>query len=670
MTYSKKQMKPLIDKFQINPETNKLFMSVVEMFDNQPNYQFWAVKCIFNKVMSFDTLAKIHDWAGVNQTMIKNLEKKNIVSYSSEALVRQLLLEMEALDNVAIIKDVISHFNTEQRRLLTEAILPQELNGLEASRSEKVGTWGDIFTKFNRLPLERKNNFYTKASGVHDVHTLMSLIVDCLQESYLWNKDDFLAYLINNTHGCEVVYENGLVLIISVPDFNTSKLLCGLGRTQWCISMEQHHWDNYVGRTSNNRRQYFLFDFNRRETDPFAHIGFTIEKGSGIVEAQSGDNEPMMSDYSNGRETFNIHTALQAVGAKMGDLITIQNNSRFTWDAKSVREYIKSKPEWFSIAYDKGDRIVVNVLATDGLQDMTSHTFMPSHRIYVDTHEKVYLLLDFNLQYNDERAMVFMRYSKDLYGSYSFINAFNLFGTEVKVHNLLEGTDMTQNDFLNMEKVDPSILLHKYIDLCDEKAAIDLINSEWDNIDVNFQFNNKLPIYQLLNNRLFNLFSVVVSHPTFDTTMEDGFGESLLEGMIYLYAGDDIVSSEAEEKSLESMIKAILDNKAFDANHADWNNDTALKIACEFFKTTWIVKELVKNPLVNVNVTNDQGQTPLYAAIENGNIESVDALCSRVDLNITDKERKLAEKLGVTLNVPAGRESASDELALATSVTE
>ena len=39
MTYNKKQMQPLIDKYAINPETNKLFINVCEMFDNQPNYQ-------------------------------------------------------------------------------------------------------------------------------------------------------------------------------------------------------------------------------------------------------------------------------------------------------------------------------------------------------------------------------------------------------------------------------------------------------------------------------------------------------------------------------------------------------------------------------------------------------------------------------------------------------
>ena len=81
MTYNKKQMQPLIDKFQINPETNKLFAKIIEMYDNQPNYQIWAVKGVFSQTFDFETLAKIHDWSIINQTMIKSLEKKNIVSY-------------------------------------------------------------------------------------------------------------------------------------------------------------------------------------------------------------------------------------------------------------------------------------------------------------------------------------------------------------------------------------------------------------------------------------------------------------------------------------------------------------------------------------------------------------------------------------------------------------
>ena len=35
MTYNKKQMQPLIDKFQINPETNKLFAKIIEMYEQR-----------------------------------------------------------------------------------------------------------------------------------------------------------------------------------------------------------------------------------------------------------------------------------------------------------------------------------------------------------------------------------------------------------------------------------------------------------------------------------------------------------------------------------------------------------------------------------------------------------------------------------------------------------
>ena len=287
MTYNKKQMQPLIEKFQINPETNKLFAKIIEMYDNQPNYQIWAVKGVFSKTFDFETLAKIHDWSIINQTMIKSLEKKNIVSYSTKAAITQLLHEMTALDNVAIIKDIISHFNTDQRKMLTEAILPRELNGLEAYQDNNVKTWGSIFAKFNRLPSSRKNNFYTKASGIRNTTELQGLIKDALEATYTWNKDDLLAYIENNTKDVEIVFNQGPYVIIRVPNFEMSKKLCGGGRTQWCLTMEKDHWNSYVGRSA-DRDQYFLFDFNRRETDPFAHIGFTIQKGYGIVEAQTG----------------------------------------------------------------------------------------------------------------------------------------------------------------------------------------------------------------------------------------------------------------------------------------------------------------------------------------------------------------------------------------------
>ena len=239
MTYNKKQMQPLIDKYAINPETNKLFISAVEMFDGQPNYQIWAVKMIFSKTMSSEELETIHEWVTKNQTMVKMLEKQNVVSYSTKALISQLFKEMKGLDNLAIVKNAINHFNTEQRKMLSDSLLSKEYTALQGYSDANIKAWAEIFKKFNRMPLDRKNKFYSNCSRLKNLPDLQQAIMACLEETYSWNKEDFLAFMQNNAPDCEVVLDNANFLIIRVPSFKSSALLCGNGRTQWCITQQE-----------------------------------------------------------------------------------------------------------------------------------------------------------------------------------------------------------------------------------------------------------------------------------------------------------------------------------------------------------------------------------------------------------------------------------------------
>ena len=421
MNYNKKQMQPLIDKFQINPETNKLFINVVEMFDGQPNYQIWAVKAIFNKAMTFEELSLIHDWAEKNQTMIKNLEKQNIVSYSSRPAIIQLQQEMRGIDMVNTIKDIISHFNTDQRRMLTESILPNEIKPLDAFKNSTILNWADIFSKFNRLPSARKNNFYTKASGIRDTTELQKLIIECLEATYTWEKEDMIAFMENNAKDCEIVFDQGPYVIVHVPSFESSKKLCGGGRTQWCITMESNHFRDYVTpRGGEKNDQYFLFDFSRKETDCFAHIGFTVKKGQGIIYAQTCDNKEMIHDFkSQSGEVLNIHSALDKIGAKMNQFIRMPKNKEFEWTIVSILEYVQRNTNSFAIALEKENRVIINVLSRDGVSKLTNHTMISSGNFPVDNNNKAYVLLDFNLPFNDDNAVIAMSYAKDQYGSVS-----------------------------------------------------------------------------------------------------------------------------------------------------------------------------------------------------------------------------------------------------------
>lgn len=648
MNYNKKQMQPLIDKFQINPETNKLFAKIIEMYDNQPNYQIWAVKGVFSQTFDFDTLAKIHDWSVLNQQLIKSLEKKNIVSYSNKSAIAQLLREMNALDNVAIIKDTISHFNTDQRKMLTDAILPREMNGLEAARDSLIKSWGDIFSKFNKLSSFRKNNFYTRASEVRDINELQNLIKDAILATYTWNKEDFMSYLENNTKGCDVVFNQGPYVILRIPNFELSKKLCGGGRTQWCLTMQKSHWDNYVGGT--DRDQYFLFDFSRRETDPFAHIGFTIQKGYGIVEAQSCDNEPMISDYSNGRETLNINSALAKVGAKMSTFIHLDKSAEFKWDINSMLEFIQKYPGLFAIAYDKDNRYVINCLENDGVRKLAGHTMVRTGNFPVDNINKEYVMIDMNLPVNDDKAVIVMRYQKDQYGDVTLKDCRDLFNADLSNGKYFASIGMSPNDFLNREAIDPSIMLHKLIDEHDEVGAIKLIEENIDKIDVNMEFNMRVPVFSALNASMFNLFGKIVSNPKFNSRVADGFGETILQSLMYVYSAEEVSPSSDDEKKLVNMITAILKNDVFDFNARDIAQDTALTIACQYPKMAWIVKELAANSKVDVNTPNCFGNNPVTLCISNKNLDALKELGKRPDLIVGEETRKMAKNAGVNLD--------------------
>ena len=652
MNYNKKQMQPLIDKFQINPETNKLFNSVVEMFDGKPNYQTWAVKAIFNKAVTFEELSLIHKWAEKNQTMIKNLEKQNIVSYSSRPAIIQLQQEMRGMDMINTIKDVISHFNTDQRKILTESILPTEITPRDAYMNQNIGNWADVFSKFNRLPSARKNNFYTKASGIRNTSELQSLIVECLEATYTWDKEDMIAFMENNAKDCEIVFNQGPYVIVHVPSFESSKKLCGSGRTQWCITMEPSHFRDYVtphGHEKND--QYFLFDFSRKETDCFAHIGFTVKKGQGIIYAQTCDNKEMIGDFkSQSGEVLNIHSVLDKIGAKMNQFIRMPKNKEFEWAIVSVLEYVQRNANSFAIVLEKENRVIINVLSNEALSSLINHTMITTQDFIVDDLHKVYVLLDFNLPFNDDNAVVAMSYVKDQYGLTSLAKMNNLFGKDIMKDKYLNTVGIKDSDYISNKDIDPSVMLHKLINDGDEKGAIKLIEEQGKDFNVNFEFCMRLPIFSVVNNKMYDLFNVIINHPTFNPSFEDGFGDSILQSLLYMYGSDDISTSKEEEGHLKKMIEAIVKSKNFDFNVKDINNDTAINITCEYPKMAWITEELVKNKDVDINFKNDLDNSPLASAIRNHNVEGIVALGKRPDLVIGKKEKVLAKTFSIDLN--------------------
>ena len=197
------------------------------------------------------------------------------------------------------------------------------------------------------------------------------------------------------------------------------------------------------------------------------------------------------------------------------------------------------------------------------------------------------------------------------------------------------------------------IQLHKLIDSDKEVEAIALLDSD-ESIDVNFEYNQRIPIFSAINRHMYDLYEKIISNPKFDSDLEDGFGESLLESLIYLYTADGLDGEELEKnyggsEQIAKMIKVILNSKTYNFNKEDLNEDTAINIACEYPKALWIVEALAAKEDVDINVINDFQCTSLTNAIRNKNTEAIKILAKRSDLLVRDYDLEIAKKYDVNL---------------------
>jgi hypothetical protein len=246
--------------------------------------------------------------------------------------------------------------------------------------------------------------------------------------------------------------------------------------------------------------------------------------------------------------------------------------------------------------------------------------------------------------------MLAMYYKKDSYKIDSLNQMWSVYGTNLKDEKYLSNIGVKTDDYLNREKVNPSILLHKLIDEGDEDGAIDLINKEKD-IDVNYEFNDKRPIFSAIDKKMHRIIGKIMANDKFDSSVDDGFGESLVQNLLYAYYLDETNRlNPKNEKSVREMVESVVDSGKFDLNYIDDNEDTVINIACTNPNMAWLVAKLSKRKDINVNCINDIGWAALGNAIRRNNIEALKFLGKRPDLDIRKEDRELAEKMGIKLD--------------------
>ena len=648
LNYSKKQIQPLIDKYAINAETNTTFARIINMFDGQPNYQLWGVKVVFSKAVKIEELEAIKNWANKNPELIKKLSKNgNIICYSKPGDFDALRSEMEGLSNISFVKDMISRFNTDQRKALSKEIEPDKLNGVTCHKNSKFRKWFELFSKFNRLSGPTKTKVIGRMSAERDIKNIETLLNQALKEKYDWNKEDLMSFIANNTPKCEVIFDDKDIVLIEVKNYNDSNTLC-YGRTSWCITSSDGQWNNYV--VSKKSKQYFLFDFSKAEKDELAHVAFTVNDANGITNAHSTSDACLMNGgISYHGKNVNIQKVLLDDGINLGLFLKLKKNSKFGWSFEDFCKYAETHKNLMAIAYSKDNRVIVNVLTNEGFANLVSHSFIKHASMPIDSNHKCYVLLDFNLKENDDKSIVAVYYAKDTYKIDTLNQVWDAYGTNLKDEQYLTKIGIMTDEYMNREDIDPNILLHKFIDEGNVEEACSLLDKN-NNIDVNYEFNDKRPIFNAIDKKMHKLIGKIIANKNFDSNIEDGFGESLLQNLMYVFYLDEIHKlDKSNANNVQEMIETMIDSGKFDLNHVDWNEDTAINIACTNPNMLWIVKKLAKNPKVDVNHVNDIEWAALGNAIRKRNLEALKVIGKRPDLEVRDKDRELAEKLGIDL---------------------
>lgn len=104
-----------------------------------------------------------------------------------------------------------------------------------------------------------------------------------------FNKEAIL-FRANAQDSSIAVNDNNLI-VLKVNNFEQSE---SLGSASWCIARHKHYFDSY---TSNNAKQYFVYDFSKESKDVYSLIGMTLSDNGEIHAAHLKDDDSCSYAY-------------------------------------------------------------------------------------------------------------------------------------------------------------------------------------------------------------------------------------------------------------------------------------------------------------------------------------------------------------------------------------
>lgn len=418
MNYSKKILNPLIAKLNINTDEDNTFKELISLTYDSPNYQLWAVNAVYSKYCTVGEIKSILAWAKSHKQLICQLSKHTITAYTSRYAITILKKEIKNIQLIDDVKTFINKFNTIQRNLLKEYLNLDSYSILNISKEKELKKWYKIFTKLQKLPDDQLDNFISTCSALHDITALLDAFTWCMDLSYKWNKKDFIGFVTKSTPNSPIVYNNENIVILHVTSHkDCNKLVGSEGRTKWCFNCNKTCWESYVNDT--NSKQYFLFDFSKKESEETSHIAFTINKELGLTEAYTTHNLNIIehgNDYVN--EVFNEK------GINISDFIKLNHPIDYKWEENSIKT-ILGENENVQVIDNSNNRLLISSENDKVSQRLIQHTILYKRLIKGTLQRKLYFLYDLNLKEDDPNGLICIKTTLSSNSKEEFLMAYN-----------------------------------------------------------------------------------------------------------------------------------------------------------------------------------------------------------------------------------------------------
>lgn len=642
-TFPKKLLMPLVEKYSINVEKNKRFQQIVEMFRDRQNYVVWAVKAFFEKNITITGLEKINEWILKNQHLIKFLSKENIVAYKTKEDIDQLKSEIKNLDKIHMVKKIIETFNTDQRGMLANISHIDDVNSMSVE-DENFKMVYNLFVKFNKLIDGVKENFIKRVSSIRDEQALLANLKRVVGKNFEWGKEFLLDFIKRYCPTTEIIVNKDNILIVKVHTFNETKLLGN--RTSWCIASQLMYFNRYVIEPGEDKvSQFILFDFNQVDLTELSMIGFTIQQGKGVSAAHDCKNNGCTDDagYSYNGVKTSISEILRNNNVTGKDLILIKCHTKYTWDKEAFVDFIHKSyaKDDYKVVFEDDNRMLLLVDNSHVIQQTVNNTMNKavgkSDFWNKPSDERTYMFVDFTKEYNDNDAVICFNVCQNEYGIESVRISSDTYGNKLpSVSEYMNSIGVSDDLFIIQKEANPSMVLHSAVNENNLSDVNKCIEQYGDVLNVNHEFNDKTPVHMAIQNNNLEMLKVLVSHPSFDISVIDAFGDTVFSNVIYKIRN-------THKDSYVDMMKYLL-TLDLDFNIKNINNDTALILACQKEETLWIAEELLKKENLDLNVINDNNDTALSEAIKGKFVTMIDTLVrdSRIEIRECDETGLMA----------------------------